>query len=109
MKKLTNSLLYESSQKRFELTIDLDISGGRNLNAVATEVSPDGQLVANLLGEDSIDGVGSAVGGGQGPAAAGVVGVGHVVHGTDRSNGSSARSYNRDSLEQSNGRVDWIL
>ena len=108
MKKLTNSLLYESSQKRFELTIDLDISGGRNLNAVATEVSPDGQLVANLLGEDSIDGVGSAVGGGQGPAAAGVVGVGHVVHGTDRSNGSSARSYNRNSLEQSNGRVDFF-
>jgi len=79
-------------RQRHGSTIDLDISGGRNLNAVATEVSPDGQLVANLLGEDSIDGVGSAVGGGQGPAAAGVVGVGHVVHGTDRSNGSSARS-----------------
>ena len=71
---------------------------------MATEVSLDGQLVANLLGEDSIDGVGSAVGGGQGPAAASGVGVGHVVHGTDRSNGSSARSYNRNSLIRT---VEW--
>ena len=68
------------------------MSGRSNFDTVATEVSLDGQLVANLLGEDSIDGVGSAVGGGQGPAASGGVGVGHVVHGTDRSNGSSARS-----------------
>ena len=48
-------------EKGNNLTIDSDRTAGADFNSMASKVSSDGQFVSNLLGEDSIDWVRSAV------------------------------------------------
>ena len=59
---------------------------------MTAEVSPDGQFVSDLLGENTINWVRSAVGRSQSPTVSGLVRVGNIIHGTHRSNGSGTRS-----------------
>ena len=71
--------------------IDGHGSGFRDFKQVTSEVGLHGELVADLLGEDGVGGVGATVTGGQGPAGSGVVGVGDVVVGLDGADSGNAR------------------
>ena len=60
---------------------------------MTSQVGLHGDTIAHLLGEDGVDRLGTTVGRGQGPAGRGLVGVSHVVHGTDSLGSDHTRVY----------------